>query len=155
MYNDPYQINEISDIESENEAALEKLQEDKEIYSIVKKHHMLLCRKIMKANAEQIKYMHQGNWKPWQTSQQYFHPDPEKNAAYYRQIKLQLDHEAKENRYGPTSADFIAAVRDLMNRNLVLDRTVNDPGEGIYKERFLSCDMSEIDLPWDCADSDW
>ncbi|CAG8979884.1 hypothetical protein HYALB_00002658 [Hymenoscyphus albidus] len=148
-------VSQFSKIESKVRDGLDDLQKDKEIYALVLKHYMQLCKKIMKAEYEQIRFMQttQHKWKPSPAAQQVMSPKPETNAAYYREIQKQL--RAEENKHGECAKSFKLAVDDLLENQLWLGISGIEPGCGAYKRRFLSCDAEHIEYPWDEDEVDW
>lgn len=96
--------------------------------------------------------MQQSNWKPSQAAQKFIITPPEENAAYYSEIDWQLDCEG--SKHGDCVDDFRTAVSALLGNKLLLDRTGDAPGCGIFKTRFLCCDVGEVELPRG-TEGDW
>ncbi|CAG8955890.1 hypothetical protein HYFRA_00008740 [Hymenoscyphus fraxineus] len=152
-------VSQFARIESENGNELQTLQNDKEIYALVLRHHRFLCKKIMKVQHEQIRFMQsdQHDWKPVPVVQSYMNSMPENNATYfyaiYAQLPIPRSLDARKCE-GPSN-NFRLALDDLLENELWLDQMEEGPACGIYENRFLSCDADKIEYPWNEDEVDW
>lgn len=51
--------------------------------------------------------------------------------------------------------EFNDACEELLQNNLVLDRTRLNSGEGLYMWEFLCAEVEDKDFLWDTSEIDW
>ncbi|RDW69603.1 hypothetical protein BP6252_08623 [Coleophoma cylindrospora] len=128
--------------------------DDKELLRLVYQGYSQVCSKLLKVNQHLFKLIVEDD--NFETIIRDMGEDirsdtnPTTEASYFRCLKDNLKALEPDSDYPPLRK----ALDDLLQKNLLLDRSSFGAGQGPY-EGFLCAEISDEEMPWDPSEIDW